>query len=120
MYGQDTPAFFCSWKYVGIMKFMSGNHSRTKGRRFEQELVNLFKSHKVEAKRISMLETGREDKGDLQVSELKVEVKGGSQVPLFLYKARKTDEHLLCMRRDRSKWLVCMDLEWFIKKFLSK
>ncbi|MFA6981968.1 MAG: hypothetical protein WC243_03030 [Patescibacteria group bacterium] len=99
---------------------MSGNHSRTKGRRFEQELVNLFKSHNISAKRISMMETGREDKGDLQAADLKVEVKGGDQVPLFLYKARKTDEELLCMRRDRSKWLVCMDLEWFIDKYLCK
>lgn len=98
---------------------MSGNHSRNKGRRFEQELVNLFKSYNIDAKRISMLETGRELKGDLDVEDLKVEVKGGDQVPLFLYKARKTDEHLLCMRRDRSKWLVCMDLEWFIKRFLG-
>ena len=97
---------------------MPGNHSRNKGRRLEQELVNLFKEYGIDAKRISMMESGRVDKGDIQVSlDWKCEVKGGSQIPQFLYKARKSDESLLFMKRDREKWLVCMDVEWFIRTF---
>ncbi len=97
---------------------MPGTYSKYKGRRFEQELVNLFKKYGIDAKRVSMMETNGEDKGDVQVAEHKVEVKGGSQVPVFLYKARKVEDHILCMRRDREKWVVCMDLELFIQKFM--
>jgi len=100
---------------------MSGNHSRTKGRRFEQELVNLFKDHGIDAKRVSMMETGHFDKGDVEIPEnIKIEVKGGAQVPQFLYSARKKEEHVLCMRRDRMKWVVSMDLELFIERFLCR
>ncbi|MBN1162600.1 hypothetical protein JXA34_02540 [Patescibacteria group bacterium] len=98
---------------------MPGNHSKNKGRRFEQELVNLFKEKGHDAQRISMLETGRILKGDVEVEKLgQVEVKGGSQVPVFLYKARKKEEHCLIVRRDREKWVICMDLEEFIEKFM--
>ena len=101
---------------------MSGSYSRNKGRRLEQEIVNLLKDKGIDAKRISMLETGHEYKGDIALDDhkLKIEVKGGTQVPKFIYTARKTDEHLLCMRRDREKWLVCLDLEFFIEEYMNK
>ena len=100
---------------------MPGTLSKYKGRRLEQEVVNIFKDHGIQAKRVSMMETNGEDKGDLEVEHKhKVEVKGGSQVPQFLYKARKVHTHILCMKRDREKWMVCMDLEMFIKEFLRE
>jgi hypothetical protein len=99
---------------------MPGKHSRNKGRRLEQEVVNFFKERGHNAQRISMLETGRISKGDVQVDTLgQVEVKGGGQVPVFLYKARKKEEHCLIMKRDRQKWLICMELEEFVEKYLS-
>ena len=65
---------------------------RTKGRRFEQELVNILKENGVPAKRISMMETGGIDKGDVLVADIwKAEVKGGAQIPKFCYNARKSD-----------------------------
>jgi hypothetical protein len=99
---------------------MAGSYSRNKGRRLEQELVNLLKDAKIPAQRISMVETGHMLKGDLLVhKKWKAEVKGGSQVPKFLYTAMKDGEEILFMRRDREKWLVCMDLEWFIENLMD-
>ena len=91
---------------------------RTKGRRFEQELVNILKENGVPAKRISMMETGGIDKGDVLVADIwKAEVKGGAQIPKFCYDARKSDEEYLFMKGDRKKWLVLMDLDFFLSKF---
>ncbi len=84
-------------------------------------MVNLLKDGAISAHRISMVESGHALKGDLLVqSKWKAEVKGGAQVPKFLYKARKDGEEILFMRRDREKWLVCMDLEWFIENLADK
>lgn len=97
-----------------------GKSQRVKGRRLEQEVVNLLKEYGVPAKRISMLESGRVDKGDIELCDVwKAEVKGGNQVPKFLYEARKEGEEMLIAKRDREKWLVTMDFEWFIKYFLG-
>ena len=55
------------------------------------------------------METGHIDKGDVHIEKLgPAEVKGGTQVPVFLYKARKREEHCLIVKRDRQKWLICM------------
>ena len=98
----------------------SGTYSKNKGRRFEQEVVNLLKKHGIDAYRVSRLETGRISKGDVDIKGVgAVEVKGGAQVPKFLYTARKEEDHILVMRRDRKKWVMCMDLEQFIEKFLK-
>ena len=95
---------------------MSGSYSRNKGRRLEQEIVNLLKDKGIDAKRISMVETGREIKGDILIEDTwKCEVKGGNQVPSFLYKANKDGEEILFARKDRQKWKVCMDLDLFIE-----
>jgi len=97
---------------------MAGSYSRNKGRRLEQEIVNLLKDKGIDAKRISMVETGRVIKGDIIIGDTwKCEVKGGSQVPNFLYKARKDGEDILFAKRDRRKWQVCMDLDLFLKWF---
>lgn len=98
---------------------MPGRYSRNKGARLERELVNILKANDIPAKRISMMETGGIDKGDVEIAGIwKGEVKGGSQVPKFVYTARKTDEEFLFLKRDRKKWLVVMDLDWFIEKGL--
>lgn len=99
---------------------MAGNYSRNKGRRLEQELVNILKENEIDAQRISMIETGHITKGDLLVhKKWKAEVKGGAQVPKFLYTAKKDGEELLFMKRDRQKWKVCIDLEWFLENLIS-
>lgn len=97
---------------------MAGSYSRNKGRRLEQEIVNLLKDEDIDAKRISMVETGRIVKGDILVcDQWKCEVKGGSQVPKFLYNSRKDGEEILFSRRDRKHWIVSMDLEKFVELF---
>lgn len=69
---------------------------------------------------MSMIETGRIVKGDILVhNKWKAEVKGGSQVPKFVYNACKDGEDMLLMRRDRHEWKICMDLEWFLDNFLN-
>jgi hypothetical protein len=100
---------------------VAGSYSRNKGRRLEQEIVNLLKEKNIDAKRISMVETGHLIKGDILLeNKWKCEVKGGSQVPKFLYSARKDGEDILFVRRDRKHWLVCMDMEWFAENFIEK
>ncbi len=95
---------------------MPGNYSRNKGRRLEQELVNILKDNKIDAQRISMVETGRILKGDLLVNKKwAAEVKGGTQVPKFIYDAMKEGEEVLFMKRDRQKWKVCVDIDWFLE-----
>lgn len=98
---------------------MSGKYSRNKGRRAEQELVNILKSSGIPAKRISMQETGRIDKGDIELAECwKGEVKDGIHVPTWLYNARKEGEQFLFCKRDRKDWLIVMDLDFFLSKFI--
>lgn len=97
---------------------MAGSYSRNKGRRLEQEIVNLLKGNGIDAKRISMVETGREIKGDIIIENTwKCEVKGGNQVPSFLYKAMKDGESILFAKKDRQKWKVCMDIDLFMEWF---
>jgi len=95
-------------------------YQREKGKRGEREVCTILRKHGVPAKRISMNETNHEDKGDVSVAEIWIgEVKIGMQVPKFVYDARKTDEtEFLFMKRDREKWLVTMDLEWFLNTFI--
>lgn len=98
---------------------MSGSKSRDKGRRAEQEVVRIFKEHDVPAKRISMMETGGIDKGDVEVAGVwEAEVKSGGHVPKWIYDATKRDEHWLICKRDRKKWKLIVDLDWFLEKFL--
>ena len=92
---------------------------REKGARLERELVNVLKEAGIPAERISPMEAAGTRKGDLLVAGVwKAEVKGGLQIPKFIYEAKKEGEDMLFMKRDRRQWLVCMDLDWFLKKFL--
>lgn len=93
---------------------MSGKYSRNKGARFERELVNKFTKSGIKAKRISMMETNGIDKGDLVLMDsLNVQVKGGNQVPKFIYYAIDGFD-ILAIRRDREDWLITMDYEFFV------
>lgn len=84
-------------------------------------MVNLFRERGLPAKRISMMESGNIDKGDIEiVDKYKVEVKVGGQVPIWMYKARKAGEDLLVFKRDRKQWMVTMDLDFFIENFSFK
>lgn len=94
-------------------------YQRTKGANGEREIVNLLKSHDIPAKRISMMESGNIDKGDILVAECwKAEVKVGKQVPDYFYKAMKEGEDMLFAKRDRKEWLVVMPVDKFIERFL--
>ena len=100
------------------MKTM-GKLSRNKGSRGEREIVNRLKEAGVPCKRISMMETGGIDKGDVELMGVyKGQVKLGKMVPAWLYNARNVGEDFLFARKDKHKWLVVMDLEFFLDKFL--
>lgn len=89
---------------------------RRKGAQGERDLVNFFKGKGLPAKRISMMESGNIDKGDIEiVGKYKVEVKVGGQVPIWMYKARKAGEDLLAFKKDRKQWMIAMDLDFFIE-----
>ena len=92
---------------------------RDKGKRGELEVCSIFRQHEIPAKRISPLETNHEDKGDIKIADLWIgEVKLGNHVPKFVYDAVKTeDTQFLFMRRDRKKWLICIDLNFFLDNF---
>ena len=93
--------------------------SKTKGATGEREVVNFLKAHKIPVKRISMMETNHEDKGDLQIMGIyKGEVKRGDHVPKF-FDEKLTGNHFLFTRRNRGKWLVTMELEFFVDKFVE-
>lgn len=96
-----------------------GKLSRNKGRKGEQDIVNVLKSYGVPAKRISMMETGGIDKGDVEVAEVwKGSVKRGQFIPQWYYKAIENCQFLF-FRRDREKWMVQMDLEFFLENFIQ-
>lgn len=97
-----------------------GKSQRTKGGNGERELVNLLKANGIPAKRISMQETGGIDKGDVEVAGIwKAQVKRGQHVPKWLYSAFCDGEDMLFARRDREKWKIVMDLEFFCRNFIG-
>lgn len=104
-----------------------GKYQRNKGANGEREVVNLLKGYGFEAKRISMMETNGEDKGDVEMKvpseqgTRKIQVKIGEQVPVFIYKALDTTKFdFLFMRKDRKEWMVCMDIDTFIYLLMRK
>jgi len=98
--------------------------SRVKGAVGEREIVNVLRKFGIPAKRISMMETGGIDKGDVEVAGVwKASVKYGEHVPKFIYDARENEEDLLFVKRigksSRSNpWIIAMDLDFFLDKFL--
>ena len=91
---------------------------RTKGAAGEREIVNLLKQYGINAKRISMMETNGEDKGDISIYTHRRpgdvgQVKRGNHVPKFIYQALGDFDFLFC-RRDKERWLVTMDVDTFI------
>ena len=101
-----------------------GKMQRTKGAGGEREVVNIVQDAGFHAKRISMMETGGIDKGDVEVFEYETgQVKRGMHVPKFIYKSLEGYDYLFT-RRDRSEWLVTLPLKKFLvimqKAFLDK
>lgn len=96
-----------------------GKYQRDKGKRGEQEIVNVLKNSGVPAKRISMLETGGIDKGDVEVAGCwKAQVKIGKQVPEWIYKIKSDAEVMSFVKRDYKQWKIIMDLDFFLEHFI--
>lgn len=97
-------------------------NSINKGKGGEREIVNLLKEKGVYAKRIGMMETNHEDKGDIEfgfVEKVEVgQVKIGSHVPKKLYDFLAHEE-VAFVRRDRERWLVVCELDYFLEKYLN-
>lgn len=98
-------------------------NSINKGKAGEREIVNILKSHGIYAKRIGGMETNHVDKGDLEfgvVAEEKdiAQVKLGSHVPKKVYDFLE-HEPIAFIRRDRSRWLVVCELDYFLEKYLN-
>jgi len=104
-------------KYMGKMQ-------RNKGYIGEHELVGILRDAGVSADRIAQLETDKIRKGDVLVADVwKGSVKYGNHVPQFIYDAKENGEEMLFLRKIARKsrgykWLVCMDLDFFLEKFL--
>jgi len=94
-----------------------GIYQRNKGRRGEQLAVNLLKKNGCKARRISMNESNRIDKGDVDMNGRPVSVKVGKQVPIWCYKAIGNGEALALVKRDRKEWLVIMTAGEFFENF---
>lgn len=95
-----------------------GKYQRTKGADAERELVIILKKAGVPCKRISMMETGNVDKGDLLVAGCwKAQSKIGKQVPKFYYDAFTPEDKFVFARRDRKEWLVTMRMDTFLELF---
>ena len=96
-----------------------GKAQRRKGGDGERAIVNKLKDAGIAAKRISMQETGGIDKGDIEVAGCwQGQVKVGKQVPVFDYTALEDGSVMLFKKKDRKKWLVTMELDFFLEKFL--
>jgi len=94
-------------------------NSIRKGKSAEREVVNLLKDAGIPAKRISMMETGGIDKGDLEIAGIWVgQVKCGSHVPKMFYDVFRNGEQMAFVRQDRKPWIVCMDLDFFLSTFM--
>jgi hypothetical protein len=93
-------------------------YQRTKGANGEREVVNRLKEAGIPCKRISMMETGNIDKGDILVANVwKAQVKVGNQTPKFFYDAFTPEDKFLFSKRDRKDWLVTMPLSVFLELF---
>jgi hypothetical protein len=86
-----------------------GKKSRTKGGRLERELVNLCKGMGLEAKRVPLSGAAVGYPGDIQIGDLRAEVKGRASGEGFKTLERWLGENdLLFLRRDRQKPLVLL------------
>jgi hypothetical protein len=95
-----------------------GKMQRRKGYLGEYQVNKILNKYGMVSKRVSPLEAGGAEWGDLQVAGNMVgSVKVGKQVPKFIYDS-KGDAEFLFIKRDRCKWIVCMDLEMFLEKFI--
>lgn len=95
-----------------------GALSRRKGAQGERDIVNILKAGGVPCKRISMMESGGIDKGDVLVADIyKGQVKRGRFIPKFFSDALIGFE-LLFTKRDRGEWLITMPLDFFLDKFI--
>ena len=101
-----------------------GKMQRRKGYVGEHELVGILNAAGLSTKRISLLETDKVEKGDVLIGGIwKGSVKYGNHVPQFIYDAKGNGEEMLFMKKigrgaRGNKWLVCMDLEWFLSRFV--
>ena len=97
---------------------MSGKAPRQKGNRLERELVNYFKSVGLLAHRVPYSGSMVGYKGDVQLTvkgtKFVLEAKSRQSGFKFLYDSLG-DNNLLCIKRDRDKPLIIMDIENFIR-----
>lgn len=95
-------------------------NSINKGKGAEREIVNILKEAGIPAKRIGGMETNHVDHGDVELELAgvwKAQVKCGSHVPKAIYKFLE-HEDMAFVRRDRSKWIIMLDLEKFLETFI--
>jgi hypothetical protein len=86
---------------------MSGNHSRSKGRRFENEVVGYLNANGIQARRIS--EAGLTGPDIEAFGGRMVEAKIRNQIPAIIRKALR-DASIFVFREDRGPMLVCMEM----------
>ena len=97
-----------------------GKSSRTKGLRWEREIVNQLKAKGIQAERVPLSgSAGGSFSGDILIRGYTAEVKARASGEGFRRLEQwKGDNDFLILARDRAKPVVLIDIDMFIK-FLS-
>ena len=100
-----------------------GKNNRRKGGQAERDVVNMLMGNGTLAQRVSMLESGGISKGDIQFKKVITDdweicqVKNELAVPEYIYKNLE-GYNFMFARKPRRKWVVVVDLDYFIKEYL--
>lgn len=110
---------------------MSGRKSRTKGRRFEQELVRWFKSHGVEARRGYQSRGGGAEQADVVLPGLPwhIEAKRRARSAVYSYMEQAHEDcwksgsgftPVVILKSDRKPPLVIMWARDWLEEVFNK
>ena len=99
-----------------------GKKSRDKGNRIEREIVHLHTDNGIPAQRVPLSgAAGGLYKGDLQIMDLRAEVKARASGEGFkTLEGWLADNDLLFLRKDRSTPMVVMTWETYLKLFKGR
>jgi hypothetical protein len=101
-----------------------GKNNRRKGGQAERDVVNALLENGALAERISMMESGHIHKGDIRFKKYAnqkewyvCQVKNELAIPDYTYKNMEGYK-VMFMRKPKHKWVVVMDMEFFLKEIL--
>ena len=89
---------------------MSGAHSRTKGRRFENEVVGYLKAHGYQAERISEAGLAGPDITAFGGRMIEAKIRSRDAFPSLIRKGLR-DAQMFIFREDRGPMIIAMELD---------